>query len=102
MELDEDATIELKEEHEDDEASNSSDEEENEADVQSSESDLKEEKPLRDLIEKKDDASNARLVYTQQDINKLIALLVEQVPIVVFTSLHTYFSYEITQILYKK
>ncbi|KAG1140312.1 hypothetical protein G6F37_009158 [Rhizopus arrhizus] len=63
MELDEDATMELKEEHEDDEASNSSDEEENEADVQSN------------------DASNARRVYTQQDINKLIALLVEQVPI---------------------
>jgi hypothetical protein len=53
MELDEDATMELKEGHEGDEASNSSDEEENEADVQSSESDLKEEKPLRDLTEKK-------------------------------------------------
>ncbi|KAG0743149.1 hypothetical protein G6F35_004978 [Rhizopus arrhizus] len=60
MELDEDAMMELKEEHEDDEASNISDEEENEADVQSN------------------DASNARRVYTQQDINKLIALLVEQ------------------------
>ncbi|KAG0758623.1 hypothetical protein G6F25_010318 [Rhizopus arrhizus] len=81
MELDEDVTMELKEGHEGDEPSNSSDEEENEADVQSSESDLKEEKPLRDLTEKKDDASNARRVYTQQDINKLIALLVEQVPI---------------------
>ncbi|CAO3697857.1 unnamed protein product [Rhizopus stolonifer] len=41
MELDEDATMELKVK------------EENEADVQSSESDLKEEKPLRDPIEKK-------------------------------------------------
>lgn len=81
MELDEDATMELKKEHEEDEASNSSDEEEKEADVQRSESDLNEEKPLRDLTEKKDDASNARRVYTQQDINKLIALLVEQVPI---------------------
>ncbi|KAF7725528.1 hypothetical protein EC973_009558 [Apophysomyces ossiformis] len=71
--------MELKEEHEDDEVSNGSDEEQNEVDVQSSESDLKEEKPLRDLTEKrKDDASNARRVYTQQDINKLIALLVEQ------------------------
>ncbi|KAG0938528.1 hypothetical protein G6F30_007717 [Rhizopus arrhizus] len=58
--LREEATIELKEEHEGDEPSNNSDEEENEADVQSN------------------DASNARRVYTQQDINKLIALLVEQ------------------------
>lgn len=80
MELDEDVTMELKEGHEGDEPSNSSDEEENEADMQSSESDLKEEKPLRDLTEKKDDASNARRIYTQQDINKLIGLLVEQVP----------------------
>lgn len=81
MELDEDATMELKEEHEDNEPNNSSDEEENEADARSSGNYSKEEKPLRDLTEKKDDASNARRVYTQQDINKLIALLVEQVPI---------------------
>ncbi|KAI9363537.1 hypothetical protein BD770DRAFT_463895 [Pilaira anomala] len=81
MELDEDATMELKEGYEGDEASNSSDKEENEADVQGSESDLKEEKPLRNLAEKKDAASNARRVYTQQDINKLISLLIEQVPV---------------------
>ncbi|CEP18529.1 hypothetical protein [Parasitella parasitica] len=80
MELAEDATMEMEEGHEGDEPSNSLDEEENEADEQSSESDWKEEKPLRNLTEKKNyDASNARRVYTQQDINKLIALLVEQV-----------------------
>ncbi|OBZ86525.1 hypothetical protein A0J61_05429 [Choanephora cucurbitarum] len=49
----------VNEEHEDDELSNNSDEEE--ADVQSSESDLKEEKSLRDLTGKRDDTCNARL-----------------------------------------
>jgi hypothetical protein len=49
MELDEDATME----HEDNEPNNSSDEEENEADARSSGNYLKEEKPLRDLTEKK-------------------------------------------------
>ncbi|KAI8375112.1 hypothetical protein BD560DRAFT_465375 [Blakeslea trispora] len=82
MELGEDVTMELKEGREGNEPSNSLDEEENESDVQSSESDLKEERSLSETwLKKKDDASNARHVYTQQDINKLIALLVEQVPI---------------------
>ncbi|KAG2237681.1 hypothetical protein INT48_009619 [Thamnidium elegans] len=53
IELDGDATMELKKGHEDNEPNNSSDEEENEADARSSGNYLKEEKPLRDLAEKK-------------------------------------------------
>ncbi|KAG0759557.1 hypothetical protein G6F22_019347 [Rhizopus arrhizus] len=74
MELDEDAMMELKEEHEDDEASNISDEEENEADVQSSESDLKEEKPLRDLTEKKKTTLAMLDVYTLSRISTSLLL----------------------------
>ncbi|KAG1304966.1 hypothetical protein G6F64_008756 [Rhizopus arrhizus] len=75
IELDEDAMMELKEEHEDDEASNISDEEENEADVQSSESDLKEEKPLRDLTEKSAYRFKSQWQKTGEVENRLDALV---------------------------